>query len=54
MGAETRTFDGVFVDPKRRNPDNKITQDVYLKNFGEADQRYAAVLELLIAQLKKS
>jgi hypothetical protein len=54
MGAETRTFDGVFVDPKRRNPDNKITQDVYLKNFGEADQRYAAVLDLLIAQLKKS
>jgi hypothetical protein len=54
MGAETRTFDGVFVDPKRRNPDNKITQDVYLKHFGEADQRYAAVLDLLIEQLKKS
>lgn len=54
VGTETRTFDGVFVDPKRRNPDKKITQDVYLKNFAEADQRYAAVLDVLIAQLKKA
>lgn len=54
IGAETQTFDGVFIDPKRRNPDKKITQDVYLKNFSEADQRYAAALDLLIAQLKKS
>jgi hypothetical protein len=53
IGTASHNFDGDFIDPKRRNPNNKITQDVYLKNFAEADQRYAAALELMIAQLKK-
>ena len=53
IGTESRNFDGDFIDPKRRNPNNKITQDVYLKNFADADQRYAAALDLMIAQLKK-
>ena len=54
IGTENRNFDGDFIDPKRRNPNNKITQDVYLKNFAEADQRYAAAIDLLIEHLKKA
>lgn len=32
----------------------KMTEDEYMKAFGEADARYAKMLQALIAQLKKS
>jgi hypothetical protein len=51
-GGERRTFDGDFADPRRRNQ-KKITQDDYFKAFSAADARYAALLDVLIAALKK-
>ena len=53
MGTDKQTFNGDFADPRRRNQPPKISQEDYLKKFGEADQRYAAVLAVLIEQLKK-
>lgn len=53
LGTEKQTFNGDFADPRRRNQEKKISQEDYLKKYGEADQRYAAILVLLIEQLKK-
>ena len=52
LGGERRPFDGDFADPRRKNQ-KKITQDDYFKAFSAADARYAALLDVLIAALKK-
>lgn len=53
FGADELTFNGEFADPRRRNQAAKISQEDYLKKFGEADKRYTEILDLMIAQLKK-
>ncbi len=45
-------FDGVFADPKKRDP-KKISLEDYSKNFSSADQQYSTLLDLLLTQLKK-
>ena len=45
-------FDGDFADPKKPNP-KKMAFDAYAKQYGEADQRYARQLAMLIEQAKK-
>ena len=52
IGGDRRTFDGDFADPRRKNQ-KKIPQDDYFKAFSAADARYAALLDVLIAALKK-
>ena len=52
VGDDQRTFDGDFADPRRKNQ-KKIPQDDYFKAFSAADARYAALLDVLIAALKK-
>lgn len=52
VGAERRAFDGDFADPKRKNQ-KKISQEEYVKMFATADARYAALLDILVAALKK-
>ena len=47
-----QTFDGDFADPRRKNQ-KKISQDDYFKAYGEADARYAKLLEILLVELKK-
>ena len=47
-----QVFDGDFVPPGRRNA-KKLSHDVYMKNFQDADARYAKVLEALLTALKK-
>jgi hypothetical protein len=54
IGAEEITFNGDFADPRRRNPGNKVTKEVYDQRFAQADRRYAAMLDFMIGQLKKS
>ena len=51
-GTEQRTFDGDFADPRRRNQ-KKISQDDYFKAYIAADAQYAAMLDILLAELKK-
>jgi len=51
-GADTIVFNGDFADPRRKNQ-KKISQDDYMKAFGDADQRYARLLGILVDQLKK-
>jgi len=52
IGGDRRTFDGDFADPRRKNQ-KKIPQDDYFKAFSAADARYAALLDVLIAAVKK-
>jgi hypothetical protein len=52
VGGDRRTFDGDFADPRRKNQ-KKITQEDYFKAYSAADARYAALLDVLIAALKK-
>ncbi len=51
-GSERRLFDGDFADPRRRNQ-KKISQEDYFKAYAAADARYAVVLDVIIAALKK-
>jgi hypothetical protein len=51
-GGSSRVFDGDFADPRRRNQ-KKISQEEYFKLYGEADGRYAKLLETLLVELKK-
>lgn len=52
MVQKTRqAFDGP-ADPKKRN-DTRMPADAYMKAFADADQRYAKMLDSLIAELKK-
>ena len=53
FGKDEVTFDGTFADPRRKNQGNKLTREEYDKKFAEADRRYAALLDLMIAELKK-
>jgi hypothetical protein len=46
-GNKSYAFDG---DWKKA----KMTEDVYMKAFSDADQRYARIINLLIAQAKTS
>ena len=46
-GSKSYAFDG---DWKKA----KMTEDVYMKAFSDADQRYARIINLLIAQAKTS
>jgi hypothetical protein len=50
-GDTQQVFEG-FADPRKRN-DKRQAQEPYLKAFGEADQKYAALLEVLVAAIKK-
>ena len=54
VGGSRRAFDGDFADPKRRNQQNKISQDDYLKAYSEADEAYTKLLGTLIEGLKKA
>lgn len=54
VGGSRRAFDGDFADPKRRNQQNKISQDDYLKAYSEADEAYTKLLGALIEGLKKA
>jgi hypothetical protein len=51
--GQDRVFDGAFADPRRRN-DKRISQEDYFKAFVAADERYARLLGVLVAELKKS
>jgi hypothetical protein len=51
-GSAGRVFDGDFADPRRRNQ-KKISQEEYFKLYGEADSRYAKLLQTLLVELKK-
>ena len=53
ISGSRRAFDGDFADPKKRNSQNKITQDDYLKAYSEADETYTKLLATLIEGLKK-
>ena len=50
-GTGRHVFEGA-ADPKRRN-DKRMAADAYQKAFADADQRYAKLLDELIAELKK-
>ena len=50
-GQTRSVFDGP-ADPRKRN-DKRMPADAYQKAFGDADRRYAGLLDLLIAELKK-
>ena len=52
IGGERRAFDGDFADPRRKNQ-KKISQEDYYKAFVAAGARYAALLDILIAAVKK-
>jgi hypothetical protein len=52
IGTDRRTFDGDFVDPKKKDP-KKISQEDYLKAFADADEKYDHLLTLLVDELKK-
>jgi hypothetical protein len=52
VSGERQVFDGDFVPAGRKNA-KKIPQDVYMKKFQEADERYARVLDALLEALKK-
>jgi hypothetical protein len=52
VSGTARVFDGDFADPRRRNQ-KKISQEDYFKAYGEADARYAKLLETLLTELKK-
>jgi hypothetical protein len=52
VGVERRVFDGDFGDPRRKNQ-KKISQEEYNKHFADADTRYAVLLDILIAAVKK-
>lgn len=52
VSGTERVFDGDFADPRRKNQ-KKISQEDYFKAYGEADVRYAKLLETLLTELKK-
>jgi hypothetical protein len=54
IGTREVSFNGEFANPRRRNQEGKITEEDYRKTFADADQRYSALLDLLIEQLKTS
>ena len=51
VGAERRSFDGDFADPRRRNQ-KKISQEDYYKAFVDGDARYTVLLDVLLKALK--
>ena len=53
VGTARQDFNGVWIDPRRKNPAVKITQADYFKAFVSADEQYARILDVLIAELKK-
>ena len=52
VSGASRVFDGDYADPRRKNQ-KKISQEDYFKAYGEADARYAKLLETLLTELKK-
>ena len=55
IGAARQDFNGDFADPRRRNQaKDKISQEAYFKAYVSADEQYAKVLDVLIAELKKA
>jgi lipoprotein-anchoring transpeptidase ErfK/SrfK len=52
VSGAARVFDGDFADPRRKNQ-KKISQEDYFKAYGDADARYAKLLETLLVELKK-
>jgi hypothetical protein len=46
-------FDGEFADPRKRN-DKRIAQADYDRAFSEAEASYTRLLDLMIAELKKT
>ena len=52
IDGDRRTFDGDFVDPRKKDP-KKISQDDYMKAFAAADERYDHMLVLILDELKK-
>ena len=53
IGTARQDFNGAWIDPRRKNPAVKITQEDYFKAFVSADEKYARILDVLIAELKK-
>lgn len=54
MGTKEVSFSGEFANPRRKNQEGKLSEEEYRKAFADADQRYTALLDLLIEQLKTS
>ena len=52
LDATKTVFEGP-ADPKKRN-DKRMAADAYAKIFSETDQRYAQLLDAIVAELKKS
>ena len=52
IGTDRRTFDGDFLDPRKKDP-KKISQDDYMKAFAAADEQYDHMLVLILDELKK-
>ena len=50
IGAERQLLEGP-ADPRKRN-DTRMAAETYTKLFADADQRYTALLDRLIAELK--
>jgi hypothetical protein len=51
IGTETRSFDGDFADPRKKDK-KKISETDYMKAYQDADARYARLLGDLLAALK--
>ena len=51
LEKERFVFDGLHGDGKGRNAKKPLTE-VYMKNFADADAKYAQMLDVLIQQLK--
>lgn len=52
VGGKKQLLEGP-ADPKKRH-DTRPALDVYTKTFADADKRYCALLDTIIAELKKS
>jgi len=50
-GTERQMFDGEFSNGRRN--DERTPKDAYMKVFADAEQQYAKMLDLLIAEIKK-
>lgn len=56
VDTSKRVFDGLFKDPKKPNDRatlNKPALEEYAKHYGVADEHYAKMLDILLAELKK-
>ena len=54
IGSARQDFNGAWINPRRKDPAVKITQEEYFKAYVSADEKYSKILDVLIAELKKA